>query len=597
MQRQLEQMDLTESDNRYEQQRQAQAPAGAQRREQLQVLNRLQELARRQQDLNDRLKELQSALQEARSEEQRTEIRRRLKRLQEEEQQMVADMDELRQRMERPENQSSMAAQRQQLEQTRQDAQRAAEAAGQGEASRAVAAGTRAQEQLQQLRDSLRKENSSQFADNLRELRAQARELARQQEDLQQQIQQEAARTRRSLSDSPERRKMIEQMDHQRERLTNLVERASQVSEQAEAPEPLLSKQLYDAVRRLSQDSAKDVKELQEQLFTRRVVTRDLLDRLNSPEPDGAKLLDAASALLRQDLLPEAGEAAQRAGPRLEELKRGVERAAESVLGDDTEALRLAQQELNRLTDQVQQEIQSAQAQAGASTAESQPRSEGGRQGAGTQASAGRASANPQPDRPREEAGAQAQAGAGAASAEPQPRPEGDRQGAGTQASADRASANPSSSGSRGARPDTASARGGGGGFGPNRSGDLDRLIDQRGWRRDGPLAGDDFVSWSERLRDVEEMVEDPALRNEVAAARERARLLRQAFKRDQKRPDWDVVRLQVVNPLTQVRDQIADELARRQSREALVPIDRDPVPNRYSELVRRYYENLGKDK
>jgi hypothetical protein len=27
------------------------------------------------------------------------------------------------------------------------------------------------------------------------------------------------------------------------------------------------------------------------------------------------------------------------------------------------------------------------------------------------------------------------------------------------------------------------------------------------------------------------------------------------------------------------------------------VPIDRDPVPSRYSDLVRRYYEQLGKDK
>ena len=45
------------------------------------------------------------------------------------------------------------------------------------------------------------------------------------------------------------------------------------------------------------------------------------------------------------------------------------------------------------------------------------------------------------------------------------------------------------------------------------------------------------------------------------------------------------------------MRDRIADELARRGSREALVPIDRDPVPNRYAELVRRYYEELGKDK
>ena len=525
MQRQLDQMDLTESENRYEQQRQAQAPPGGQRREQLQVLNRLQELARRQQDLNDRLKELQSALQEARNEEERTEIRRRLKRLQEEEQQMVADMDELRQRMERPENQSSMAGERRQLEQTRQDAQRAADAAGQGEASRAVAAGTRTQEQLQQMRDNLRKENSSQFADDLREMRAQARDLARQQEDLQQQMQKEAAGARKTLSDSPERRQMLEQMGRQKERLTNLVDRASQVSEQAEAPEPLLSRQLYDTVRRFTQDSAQDVKELQEQFFTRRVMTRNLLDRLNSPEPDGARLLDAASELLRQDFLPEAGETAQRVGPRIEELKRGVERAAESVVGDDTESLRLAQQELNRLTDQLRQEIQSAQAEGGA------------------------------------------------------------------------ARSNQSSLARPGGRPETASARAGGGDAGANRPGDLNRLMDERGWRRDGPLAGDDFVSWSDRLRNVEDMIEDPALRNRVAAAGERARVLRQDVKRDHKRPDWDVVRLQVVNPLTEVRERIAEELARRQSREALVPIDRDPVPNRYSELVRRYYEELGKDK
>jgi hypothetical protein len=337
-------------------------------------------------------------------------------------------------------------------------------------------------------------------------------------------MQKEAAAARKALSDSPERRQMLEQLARQKERLTNLVARASQVSEEAEAPEPLLSRQLYDTVRRFTQDSAKDLKDLQDQLFTRRLVTRSLLDRLNSSEPDAAKLLDAASELLRQDFLPEAGEAAQRIGPRLDELKRGVERAAESVLGDDTQALRLAQQELNRLTDQLQQEIQSAQAEDGAARTNQSP-------------SAGPA---PRPD------SASAPAGAAAAASRP---------------------------------------------------GDFNRLMDQRAWRREGPLAGDDFLSWSDRLRDVQEMLEEPALRNQVAAARERARLLRQDVRRDHKKPDWAVVRLQVVNPLIEVRERIADELARRQSREALVPIDRDPVPNRYSELVRRYYEELGKDK
>jgi len=92
-------------------------------------------------------------------------------------------------------------------------------------------------------------------------------------------------------------------------------------------------------------------------------------------------------------------------------------------------------------------------------------------------------------------------------------------------------------------------------------------------------------------------MIDIPELRNQVATARERARLMRQEFKRDLKKPDWAVVRLQVMKPLIEVRDRITDELARRRSPDALVPIDRDPVPERYSELVRRYYEELGKDR
>ena len=47
--------------------------------------------------------------------------------------------------------------------------------------------------------------------------------------------------------------------------------------------------------------------------------------------------------------------------------------------------------------------------------------------------------------------------------------------------------------------------------------------------------------------------------------------------------------------PLVELRTRINEELARRESKEALVPIDRDPVPTRYTELVRRYYEQLGK--
>ena len=109
-------------------------------------------------------------------------------------------------------------------------------------------------------------------------------------------------------------------------------------------------------------------------------------------------------------------------------------------------------------------------------------------------------------------------------------------------------------------------------------------------------MTGDGYAPWSDRLREVEEIVDFPDLRNEIANARERARQMRVEAKRDLKKPDWAVVRTEVMQPLVEVRQRLREELARRTSRESLVPIDRDPVPGRYAEQVRRYYEQLGKE-
>lgn len=112
-----------------------------------------------------------------------------------------------------------------------------------------------------------------------------------------------------------------------------------------------------------------------------------------------------------------------------------------------------------------------------------------------------------------------------------------------------------------------------------------------------GPLTGDEFDRWTERLRDVEELVDTPEWRNALATARERARQMRRDWRVEMKKPDWAVVDLQIVKPLVEVRNRLAEELARRESKDSLAPIDRDPVPTRYTETVRRYYEELGKDK
>jgi hypothetical protein len=635
MQRQLEQMEMTQSENRYETQRQAQRPQNNQPREQLQVMNRLQELARRQQDLNERLKELQTALQEAKTEQERQEIRQRLKRLQEEEQQMLADVDEVRQRMDRSENQSRMADERRQLDQTREDIQRSAEASSQGSVSKALAAGTRAQRQLQELRDQMRKESSSQFAEDLRQMRADSRELSRQQEDILKKLSPETATKDgpKPLTDAPEREQLMNQLAQQKQRLTNLVERATQVSEEAEVSEPLLSRELYDSLRKFSQDNLKDMKRTEEDLVRKGLMSENRYDRFKqSPDPDAAKLMEITSELLRQDSRRQASEIVQRSSDSINAFKQGVERAAESVLGDDTDALRLAQEQLTKLAQDLEREMSQAStngaavAQRGeARRASAGPQSPG--KDLGEQASAqpgkdsndkdgAQSNSSGQPNEQAKAPGENAQAnGQLSGSARGGEQSEGNDKGQGSQpggqqagnasgGNSQRGEAN-SNGPAGGNSPQTArragSTRGrSGGGAGNDWDGawldNFNHVNDDRVWQG-GPLTGGDFGPWSDRLREVEEVLEFPDLRNEVAAARERARLLRQDYKRDQKKPDWAVVRLQVMKPLLEVRDRVADELARRDSNDALVPIDRDPVPTRYSDLVRRYYEELGKNK
>jgi len=800
-QRQLAQLDLTQEKNRYETQRQAAPAQTAERSEQLQVMNRLQELARRQQEVNDRLKEMQTALQEAKTEAEREDLRRQLKRLQDEQQQVVADTDELRQRIDQQQNQANLADQRRQLDQTRSDVQQAADAAAQGKVSEALASGTRAQRQFQTMRDELHKQNSSQFADDLKQMRTAARELAQKEEEVAQKMAAPGTGAPKRLSDGPGDDGPTQALAQQKQRMTDLVNRAKQVSQQAENSEPLLAEKLYDTVRQLAQTDGGTAKEFQQTLLSSGLLTRSLNDRLTDEKAvEGTKSLDLTAALLDKGYLPQATEAEERAREEIGQFKEGMERAAESVVGDDEAALRLAESQLDTVTKQLQQEAPAAGGAGSASDPNGLKRLAGGQtSSANDQASAqsaadrrnlagsGGPSAATDSGQPGSSADKAAGAdghtpseadltaaaqrlglnglpptagglgggqpgtnGSGAAGGQPGAGPgrptdaevaaaaqrlglngapgagasgdpvKGDA-AAGGQASArdslaaggrngrlngDRSAANNNitqgGAGQRGGPPGGAngadgqpglaagrqpggaaggaagaggqpgSAAGAGGGTQKQSSSDLAAALiaagrnggssgepsapsdagqpagGQRGPARRlsgggqpgdatggaggdalssamnnlaggartggggaagsragggpvrgpvGPITGEGYGQWSDRLREVEEIVDSPDLRNTVAAARERGRLLRQDFVRNGKPPDWAVLQLQIVKPLLDVRNEIADELARRGSKDSLVPIDRDPVPNRYAESVRKYYEELGKDK
>lgn len=530
-QRQLDQLDLAEADNRYQTQRQAQAATTPERREQLQVLNRLQELARRQEDINQRLQELQTALQQARSPAEREEVQRQLKRLEDEQRQMLSDLDELEERTQRPENQAQFADARQRLEETRRDLERSRNATAQGEVSQALADGTRAQQELQSLRDEVRRQSSSELAEELRQLRADARDTERQQEALARELAAEAPANPRSLAPNELPPDLSNRVAQQQERTSNVVARASQLSEAAEASEPLVSQQLYDALRNLNQQEARAVEQLQQDLADRGRLTQSLYDQFReTPEDPNTRSLQATAELLREGLRTEAAETARRTQANLDNLRRSVEQASERVLGDDTAALRRARDELEALSSELAQEI--AQSDRSDRSDPSDPSDP---------------SDQSDPSDPSDTPTPRDLAGLDLDALLPTPTP-----GSGPASAA---------SGS-------------------------------------GPLtSAESFSTWSDRLREVEEMIDLPDLRNDVATARERARQTRIEQRRDLRKPDWAQVRLDILGPLVEVRRQLDDELARRASDNPLLPIDRDPVPQRYSELVRRYYEQLGRER
>lgn len=611
-QRQLDQLELKEEESRYETQSQASLAQNEEQRENLQVLSRLKELARRQQDVSQQLKELQTALNEARSEQEKKELERLLKRLEEEQQQIVQDMDELNQRMSQESNRSRMAEARQQLEQARQETRQSAREMQEGQPGQALSSSTRAQQQLQNLSEDFRRSTARQFGEEMTQLRQQSRELKEKQDQIAEKLGGPQQNQRRALSDESEQGNLGELQAQQRNAFTNLMQNLRHVTEASEVAEPLLSKQLYDNIRKVTQ-------------------------------ADTEKNLELAAQRLQRNLGSRAVEPVEKARAAINDLNAGIERAAESVLGDEAASLRLAQKELEELRRRVERELQAAVGSGAAAEGQTNlasaasPWPPGQEQaartpGAGEQPGEANAEAQ-QPGKSSGEAGEPSASRPGQQpGGQPTDRPgeqPGQGQGGRGQPSQSVASAQgqsgqqPGEPGAQQGQPGGQQSGGGGGGQDgnssqaqsqpqPGRSGSRNQPspgnrnptwarsgIDSGGsggGSYEGPLTGSNFRNWADRMREVEELVQNPVLRADVARIRDRAREMRTEYTRHAATPQWDLVDESIVKPMRMVQRRLAEELARHASKDAIVPVDRDPVPKRYADAVNTYYERLGKD-
>ena len=313
-QQQLDDLELKQEENRYETQQQAQ-PSSEEEQEQRevrQVLNRLRELANRQEDLNKQLAELQSALEQAESEEEKEEIERQLKRLRDQQQDLLRETDELAERMQSPENADEMSEASEQLDQTRENVRKASEALEKKDASEALTAGKRAEREFEEMRDEFRQKAAGQFNESVREMRSSAQQLDERQEKLAEQLEEISEKDKTpGLRGNDNREEIEKELDTQREQLGDLLEKMQQTVEEAEVAEPLLAQKLYDSFRKTQQSQ----------------IDRNLRD---------------TAELLNRGFDAEAKQLEAPAREGIDRLRQEIEEAAESVLGDETEGLRLS---------------------------------------------------------------------------------------------------------------------------------------------------------------------------------------------------------------------------------------------------------------
>jgi len=699
---QIMDLELKQKEQRYEEEKAATEEQTAEQQENLQVLNRLKELARRQEALAEKIKELQNQIAKAKTEEEKQELDNQLKRLQAEQEQLLSDLDDLKERMEKPENAQNMAEAKEQLEKTREKVSEAAEQLKEEKLADAANSATRAQRELEKMQEDFRQKTSKKFAEEVKQIRQQARDAAENEKKISEALenQKEAGS---DIEQNMENAAQSRQVAEQQEKVEKLLNSMRQLSEQAEESEPLLHRNLYDAVRKAQTSGLEEnLKETQDQL--------------------------------RYGSQAEAKDAERKAANAVEELRKGVEKAAESVLGSESEALRVAKNELDKLIKEAQEQEtaekgQKAQktadagepnaAEKGAEAGEGKPGKDGqpkdgqtaekgekpgagepGKEGQGQEPGKdgqgepqdpkmagegrkpgekgqgqetgrgqegkagegegqdaqtaengqkpgqgmqpgekgqgqgeetnpdgeakgqGQASAQqPKGSQPGEQPGKDGQKpgqtgqGKGQGEGEPQTAENGQKPGDGQKSGQGQQPGEGKTQGrgqGRGqAQTQTADSNMGLGITG-DRDSDNDRrrpqinggavpealfFEDSKEQPDSGVFTGNGYEQWSDRLRNVEELLNNPELRNEAAKVQDRARALRIELKRSNEAPQVANLNTRITQPLMELRDRVVEELSKKDAGKNLAPVDRDPVPAEFRDLVKRYYRELGAGK
>ena len=606
-QQQLNELELNNDPNRYESQQTPPEPEEEQQAQEVrQAINRLKELAQRQEDLNEELQKLQAELEKAETDEEKQNLQEQLDRLRDAQEELLRDADELKERMNEANQNEAMEEARQQMEQARENVRQAAESLENKDPNEALAAGTRAEREFEQMRDDLRQQSANQFAERMKDIVQQSRQLNEKQKQLNEKAtQQPQAEENTGLRAESIESQLPQELEEQSQKLTKLLDQMQQTVTEAETSEPLLADKLYDSFRETKQQNIEEN-----------------LQQLSQLAEQGVEV----------GRVPETQRFLNQATQGIDRLQQQVEAAANSVLGSEEESLRRALRELSEAADDVNQELRSAagrdatdpqesrnadgeptnQENAADPASNQQPQDTAAngadtqqmRQSDPSQASqpSGQSQTSQESQQKSNQPSAQDQPASSGRESEPTDSSDRPRQPGAPDASENEASQNKPDNQPRSQTPDSQTAS-------SNRANDQsseraansgrENLLDQIGQANTAaPISGEDFLEFSDRLRDVEEILDDPELQSQVARVREAARDIRREARKHAADPKWSLVERLVANPLRDLRVKLQEELLRKTAaKNSLIPIDRDPVPSEFEKAQQKYYENLGSGK
>lgn len=613
--RKLNELELDQEESRYETQSEAASPQEQAARQDRQSLSRLRELAKRQQDLNDELAAMQSAMQTAPSDSEKQEIARQLQRLREQQRDVMRDMDELAEQMQASSESSTRESSsspsssetapssrdskslEQSLSEARDSMQQSSQSMQDSEVGSALANGRRAQDSLEAMKDDLQQRTSNAFQEQLRQLRDQTERVQQRQDELTQTMEELGEpQASAGLRQGDDRGKTEAALREQARELEALLESLQATVEDAEVSQPLLAQELYQAVQSARRD-----------------------------EP--IESLDQAAEMVRRGFDEPAAQTQRATTPTVRRLARDVQEAAEEILGNESDGLRQAMEELERLERQLVAEVNSNRPSQDNDTRQDSnaEQDEDGNQSSQPSSAAPRDSQSSSEQEPRNPRGGEGQSQAdpsqaGPSQSDPSPPSGGPSKGnapSGQPSDGQRegGSGSPSSSPSSRRTPGLSSpssneandAPAGGQQPGLRQTGGQQTGNQQSGGQQVGgartaaaavassPIAGEGFREWSDSMRDVEELVGDQDLRSRATQIRQRVRDARAEFIRHSKEPQWDLVDEMIVGPLRQLREDVAVEFLRATAEDQrFVPLDREPVPQAFQRSVDEYFERLG---